>query len=216
MSKAIKQYNWRGELIAYSYQNESTKAYIPIDSSLHYYRELIQNISEGSCVVEEPIITCVEKSYNRNQSFNGYLYQGMFIPLDPINKLYQLIERYIKTGICLAKEPPKQNSPLLTLLKVCIFFDSPWKCLKEPYTSTITYPIQDNAKTYGYKVCFFNLQIGDADRIDFLNKHYSINNAFPSLVAPHQIAVLEITIPINKLRSIFRIQKNILNYQNLC
>ena len=204
---ATKVYNWHGKLIGYNC--DENYSWIPVEPTLHGYRELMQKITDGNCVLQEPQITNVQKAYNREAVFNGYMYCDMFIPLDNTNHLYNLIESRIKSGICIVTEPTRHVTASIKKFIVCVTFRTAWQSLKSTYEADLCYPINDNATSYNYHVRFFNMPISNTNELELLNQHYSINGDYSSFASEPRfyVAVLEVTIPIDRLKHIFRIQK---------
>jgi len=206
---ATKAYDWRGDLIGF--QCDEHYSWVPVEPTLHAYRDLMQKIAARECILQEPHITNVEKAYNRKHVFNGYLYSGMFIPLDNANYLCSLIETSIQNGICRVSESVQHKVEMIDSYRVCVTFQSPWRSLESIYEADIAYPTNDKAAPNDYHVRYFNLSMECSDELDLLSKYYSTHNPYPSpIIRPQfRLAILEISIPVKQLRSIFRIQKKL-------
>ena len=198
---AVKQYNWKGEIIGYQYNN----SFIPTDKRNHHYKMLLEDIKDGKCIVNEPDIKEVEKAYDKSNELSGYIYMGMFIPCDNENNLYKLIEKLIEEKTCLIVENKKEQTKKIDSFIFNIVFRYPWKGISNVSENQIKYPIEESNGMY-YKVRYVNLNQNN-NVINSINSFYNIEqNNFSNIENYNlvQYSMLEITIPVNKLKKIFK------------
>ena len=67
---AVKQYNWRGQVVAYCQQS----SWIPAGVDGWASRELESRIHCGECKLQEPEITLVYDIYGEKDDWRGYLW----------------------------------------------------------------------------------------------------------------------------------------------
>ena len=209
----IKQYNWRGEVVAY----QKKDAWIPVGGGNHISREVEEQIQQGSCLLLEPDIPLVYNSYNESKIWNGYLYNGMYIPNDENNQLFRLIGQYIATGACVVSEAPKAElfgEKKIKEFIVGMHFDSQWLSINNEITAKVDYFLGDSSP-FSYNVRFKNLTCNHSSTIEeiILSEHKMPPYKFPFDSGESRGAILEITIPTNRTGNIFRKFLNIMHDQ---
>lgn len=178
----------------------------------------MQEQKDGSITINEPIITQVSMAYNKKGVFNGYLFNGMYIPKDQNNNLCKIIETAIAKGECTIEDNAKTNSGdfLISELVNCIVFPDPWEIVKNSFGTTIDYPIDNkNMQPSNYSVQYINIEtdLGQYP-LKALDKYYHNTNGSiypPDAILKKYFGILEIIIPVTKLKKLFFSIKKELN-----
>ena len=212
---AVKQYNWLGQVIGY----QQAGTWIPASVDTYASREIEERIQNGYCELREPEILLVNEVLDIIGNLRGYLWDGMFIPNDENNKLFQLIRKYILLGDCQVN--PEQKNQLfggkkITEFIVGVYFDSQWNSIKDEVSATIDYEF-GRPNAFSYTVRFKNLYCHQSPSIEevIMGDRYSNFTLFPHENGVPRGAILEITLPVDKLYKIFRIFRKKMRKANI-
>jgi len=99
---AIKQYNWKGQIVAYLQEN----TWIPVGGHVWRSQEIEESIRNGECILLEPEITLVYEVYGENEEWRGYLWNDTFVPNDENNSLFNVIKNQIHDKTCQVRSLP--------------------------------------------------------------------------------------------------------------
>lgn len=198
--RVVKQYNWKGELNAYIWNNST----VPIDCANGHYQMIIEAISKGTCTVEEPIITQVTKAYTEAGDHSGYFTQFGFLPIDETNELYKLVKTSIENEICIEIEPENICLPQIKSIIACIVFDTPWMGADGRCDIAVNYSHARSNSPREYNVSIFNLpNNGSSSKWDILIDNYKIDKKI-RLASPHLFGVITIEVPLKELTKIIK------------
>ncbi len=197
------QYNWRGELISYRQDN----TFIPCDIKNRDFARIQIAISQGVCKVVEPKLGIVYRAYDREQKFSGYITHFGFASVDDNNHLFKLVEEQIANGTCEISEPlkkPVKSELKLRKLVLCTFFDQPWPHLAGPFSGELAYSANKLLPERNYRFKIKNLSAAPHDKLQLLLADHKVNAGFSTSCFPIDFGVIEIEVPVNSLRSLFK------------
>lgn len=205
---AIKIYNWKGCLQSFSWKGMC----VPIADGNRDYYALQEELTEGTSVVQEPIISQVTKAYTEKGVLSGYIWDCGFVPCDDSNRVYNLIKEAIDAGRCVVNEPIANTVDVgerVEALIFCIFFDQLWQGVEGVYQTKVDYKASQTSMAREYPVQLINLPTGQAQ-----DKFYLLCNLFgitptPLLSnMPLQSGVLSVEISAKHLLPLFRNEIN--------
>lgn len=203
---AIKQYNWHGQVIGY----QQLGTWIPANVDSYMSREFEGRIRRGECELREPEISSVYDIRDDRKNLCGYLWNGLFVPVDEKNELYLLINKLIISGNC--KILPKPQNQLwggkrIAEFIIGIYFDSQWLSIKDEIWATIDYDFgMPNAVSYSVR--FKNLYCPHSPTVEEIimqERKISYSQMIPYYGDIPRGATLEITLPVNKLAKVFNL-----------
>lgn len=203
-SYATKCYNWKGEITGYSVKN----GWIPADTDNYAAKELYKKIQKGDCELIEPEIDRVMPVLDDKKVLRGYRWQDKFVPADPSNALYNLINTTITKCDCIVEkctdEGREKGKPVKEIV-LGIYFDSQWQSFADSVKLSVEYPYK-STNANPYKVCLRNIYSKSDSTLDqLIAAEYSIEPPLPTLQQKVQRgAVLEIIVPVHRLKNIFR------------
>ncbi|MEP0879932.1 hypothetical protein NDI49_00020 [Trichocoleus sp. ST-U3] len=203
-------YNWEGHLISYQQGNK----FVPIADDNQEYQIIKEAIKNGTCIVKEPIIEEVTKTYDRKKNWSGYRWHGIFVPIDENNYLYQIIDKAIKDNICIVNEPEEEHNATSSKIKTiifCVLFDQPWHRVEDFYEGKMPYRSNPKAQYVDYNFRLINLPINEKlNAANFLFEYYEIaKEKFPIEISM-KIGMLELEVPVKYLLKLFRTEKELL------
>jgi hypothetical protein len=201
-------YKWNGDLSNYKREN----SFIPIDPGNTDFQEIQKLISEGNCTVLEPLVGSVYRSYDKHGLFSGYRTRFGFVPDDNKNPLLKLIKKQILDGSCTVIDPKMQPAlemrPNLSKLIFPVILDAPWPFIQDKFHSEFCYSSNQKSTKYAYQFTIRNLPEKTSYIYQSLLEDYQIDK--PDLIpGPKlQFGLIEIEVPISRLRKLFFEQKN--------
>ncbi|MBD1904815.1 hypothetical protein NDI37_18400 [Funiculus sociatus GB2-A5] len=203
-------YNSEGHLISYQQGDK----FVPIADGNQEYQMIKEAIENGTCIVKEPIIEEVTRTYDQKKNWSGYRWRGMFVPIDENNHLYQRIDKAIKDATCIVNEPKEEYSATSSKIKTiifCILFDQPWHRVNGCYEGNMPYRSNSNAKYVDYNFRLINLPINEKlNAANFLFEYYKIAKEKFPIEIPMKIGILELEVPVKHLLKLFRTEKELL------
>lgn len=212
---AVKQYDWHGKVVGYQQQG----TWIPAGVDTYMSREIAERIQNGECELREPKISVVSEVLDDAGHPRGYLWNGMYVPNDENNKLFQLICKYIISGDCQVK--PEQKNQLFggkTIAEfiVGVYFDSQWSIIKDEVSAVINYEF-GSPNAVSYNVRFKNLYCRRSQSVEeiIMGDHCTNYISYPHENGVPRGATLEITLPVNKLNKIFKIYRRKMRNGNI-
>jgi hypothetical protein len=199
---AVRQYNWRGSHVGYLCENAS----IPIGSD--HYGRVQAGIAAGTHREIEPEIKEAIKTFTIDGRLSGYETAHGFIPIDPSNRLFQILDKAIKAGICQIKEPPAEKGFFsdTEAVIVCVIFNRAWPNLAGPFERIFPYRSAEDVPARDLRITLRNLP-NDTDAMrdkDLIFKEYGIDIFKEPIGSPIQTGILEIDIPSKELSKLFR------------
>ena len=202
---ATKQYNWKGQVVAYQQQN----MWIPAGVDSHYSREIEERINNGMCTLVEPEINLVYDIYGEDGKWRGYLWNDLFVPNDESNQLFLLIKKRITDNSCQVEQLPKTQlfeGKIVKELIVGMYFDSQWLSIKDEIYANIHYSY-GHSSDYSYNVRFKNMYCHRSTSIEEVIKNeYGLTCfSFPFENGVPRGSFLEITLPVDRLGKIFKL-----------
>lgn len=212
---AIKQYNWLGQVIGY----QQPGVWIPAGADTYMSREIEERIQKGECELREPEISLVNEILDDVGNLRGYLWNGTFVPNDGSNKLFQLISKSIISGNCEAKPEQKErlfDGKQITEFIIGVYFDSQWNSIKDEVSAVIDYEF-GCPNAISYNVRFKNLycrQSPSAEEV-IMRGRCSSFVPFPHENGVPRGAILEITLPVDKLHKLFKIYRRRMRTANI-
>ena len=213
---AIKQYNWHGKVVGY----QQSGSWIPANVDSYMSREIENRIKCGDCELREPEISSVYDIRDDAKNLRGYLWNGLFVPVDEKNELYQLINKHIISGDCKIFPEPKNQlwgGKKITEFIVGIYFDSQWLSIKNEILATIDYDF-GTPNAISYNVRFKNLYCPHSPAVEEIIMQerkipYSQMASFCGDTP--RGATLEITLPTNRLAKIFNLYRQKMRTANV-
>ena len=201
---ATKQYNWRGEHVAYQLAGTT----IPCDDRNKDYRAVLESIANGQCRAVEPDVTTATKVHSSAGVVTGYDTNLGFVPHDTSNSLYVLLQESARVGNCKIEEPGavEENTPKIHTLIFCLVLDRGWQHLAGPLTHQFDYQPNERAKPIKIDVRIRNLPASAEDVLPHVFQSMGIEAPshgsfrFKAL----QAGMIEIEVPVTLLLKLFR------------
>jgi hypothetical protein len=199
---AVRQYNWRGNHVGYLCENASNPA-----GNDHFGR-IQAGIAAGTHREIEPEIKEAIKTFTIDARLSGYETPHGFIPIDPSNRLFQILDEAIKAGICQIKEPPAEKGFYsdTEAVIVCVIFNRAWPNLGGRFERIFPYRSAEDVPARDLRIKLRNLP-NDTDAMqdkDLIFKEYGIDIFKDPIGSPIQTGILEIHIPLRELSKLFR------------
>lgn len=204
---AVKQYNWKGEVVGYQRKN----SWIPAGVDSYSSREIEKGVSDGAVILLEPEIPLVYYVNDDYGKLRGYLWNDIFIANDESNALFKLIKKRIEDGICkIEKEPQLQifNGKKVASFVIGIYFDSQWLSIKNEINAVVDYSFR-SPSAYSYNVRFKNLYSSRSPSVEEIikNERGIASQPFHFDEGVPRGSILEITLPIENIRKVFKIYR---------
>jgi hypothetical protein len=199
---AIRQYNWRRSHVGYFCENVS----IPVVSD--QFSRVRDGIPAGTHRETEPEIKEAIQVFTNEGRLTGYDTPYGFIPIDPKNRLFQILDENLRAGTCQIKDPPAEKGLLsdTEAVIVCVIFNRAWPNIGGPFERIFPYRSAADVPPRDLRIRLRNLPNGQGamrDK-DLVFKEYEIDIFKQSIGSPIQAGVLEIEIPVRELPKLFR------------
>ena len=132
----VRQYNWRGDLQSYHYGD----LWVPSDPRNSIFQRIRAGLVAGSFREIEPTLTRAIRVSGVDGQLTGYDTNLGFVPNDPANQLFKLLEDAILTGRCPIEDPPAPGDvPPLKDIMIYVFLDRPWPNVSGSYEGEFPY-----------------------------------------------------------------------------
>jgi hypothetical protein len=205
VSKVTKNYNWRGEHVGYQTNGTS----IPCVEGNADYGQLRERIKRGECSEHEPKILAARKVYATTGELTGHDTNVGFVPNRPANRLHQLLQEAISSGLCVPEEPLQTATlePIQALI-LCAVLDRRWHHLAGPFERAFAYRSHERAEEIDVTVRIRNIPEPPTDIAKHLFDALHVEGGSLDHLRPLQLGMIEVEVPIGLLQKLFRNERN--------
>lgn len=205
-SIATKVYTWRGVHISYHVNN----FWIPCDEGNRHFRALRERIADKLCEELEPHITWARKVYSSEGSLTGYDWEYGFIPHDFQNRLFQLLQAAIESGICQVEEPRGIDASMSKIdsLIFCVVLDRGWQHLAGRLERSFEYRANPGSDPVALQVRLHNLPAEAGDVFPLICEALGAEPPENPISLKYlKAAMIEVEISVAHLLRIFRSER---------
>ena len=209
VTEVTRTYNWRGKHTGYHFAN----AFIPRDKNNIDARALSEKIAAGDCIAVDPDIKFATPTYGRKGSITGYDTDIGFIPADPNNALFIILQEALEGGSCaLGSSDLAKVTPKIAYLVFCVVFDWPWPHLIAEFWRSWKYRPHDKSDWRNFIIRLSNIPAIAGDLFGQIAEALNIDppTGFSGLtLISNQKALMEIEVPVTALRSVFKGERTV-------
>jgi hypothetical protein len=168
------------------------------------FRRIQDGVTAGTHIETEPVCDSASKVFDCERQLTGFDTNLGFVPKDPENRLFQLLDKAIKAGIYQVADSQENVSTIgeAESVTVCVIFGRAWPNLGGPYERIFRYRSAPECASRDLRVRLRNLpdEPNAVRSIDLILKEYDIEG----IGSPIQCGILEIEIPARELSRLFR------------
>jgi hypothetical protein len=209
----MRNYDWKGRHVGY----REGSASVPLDPANSDYQRIQAGLSSGVYRETEPTIDFASKAFNERGQLSGFDTNLGFIPADPSNRLYQILQEALASErVQLNEEAPEASGSMAESLLFVVFFPQPWRgqsgigTLSGVLESAFPYQSHGGAKVLNLRCRLRNVLDGSpAIEQQYLLEHGIVAHWLGSTRLG--AAVLEIEIPVRDLNRLFRGERRLVH-----